>query len=348
VEEITTTYESDSDISKHPPVRNRKGRKTARQRNNDLVGPASGPSSIQDDTLLGVEISHFDTRVPFPEGGVEIVSRSKVDASNEANEEDEDATGILISQISEWEQNWLFKRRKQILRRRNLMAESVSMLVPNPSDDGVEPQIGDDKISDLSDLSDHVNDNEDDDDDLDVSSSEQSETEEIVENEIILTKKDNMEAFAPKIQVDIKVSTTVEDAVVATQEKAKPKEEIPVQEELIEKSYAKKPIQKPIKKIEKKPKETVLIDQQPMNSETSLGKTAKFTCIANENSPDFSNYLNRQCQDSVAKHICTCFQFYFMIRCSMVPQRKLTDNERWENLDLLLWKDPSFPVHLQC
>jgi len=280
-------------MSKHPPVRNRKGRKTARQRNNDL---ASGPSSIQDDTLLGVEISHFDTRVPFPEGGVEIVSRSKATADSglntsghDGNEEDEDPTGILISQISEWEQNWLFKRRKQILRRRNLMAESVSMLVPNPSDDGIEPQIGTDKISDLSDLSDHVNDNDDDDDDDLDYSSEESETEEVQPEAPSITKTHKpankiVEEFQPppppaKVEAKkLSISSTA-SSVDTKDENNKSSERKPESHRIV----------RPVKKVEKQSsKEVIQIEQTPLNSETPVDKTAKFSCIAKESSPDFS------------------------------------------------------------
>lgn len=75
-------------------------------------------------------MNHFDSKVSFPEGGVDIIPRSKINADdNDEDAVEESAAGILVSQISEWEQNWLFKRRKQLLRRRNLMAEAVPMLV---------------------------------------------------------------------------------------------------------------------------------------------------------------------------------------------------------------------------
>lgn len=75
MEEITTTYESDSDVSRSPPVRNRKHRRSGRHQratNNEVQGTAVK----NDDPLFGVDIENFDKRVPFPEGGVDIITRN--------------------------------------------------------------------------------------------------------------------------------------------------------------------------------------------------------------------------------------------------------------------------------
>ncbi|XP_035702852.1 uncharacterized protein LOC110846713 isoform X2 [Folsomia candida] len=318
VEEITTTYESDSDISRHPPSRNKKGRKTARQRNSELANN----TIIQDDTLLGdIDLNHFDSKVSFPEGGVDIIPRSKINADdNDEDAVEESAAGILVSQISEWEQNWLFKRRKQLLRRRNLMAEAVPMLVPNPNDDGIEPYIGDDKISDLSDLSDHVNDNDDNNNsDLD-SSADEGEPSEIVEQEIVhnpvvdvalqmppaavkVLKPEENETIslnqqtAPLPQSSIITSKRASEAPhrlsnssISSRDSASVGRSIELDmasrrssSSSVSKSAAPKP-----KKIASRPIDSVKLVREPSDINVKVGKTARFECIVTEDSPEFS------------------------------------------------------------
>ncbi|CAG7838304.1 unnamed protein product [Allacma fusca] len=80
--------------------------------------------------------------VPFPEHGVDIV--------DSPDENDEDEPSKKVSQVAAWEENWLFKKKKKPILFSKMAAESVPMLVPNPSatdnDDNEE-----DKQSDIED-----------------------------------------------------------------------------------------------------------------------------------------------------------------------------------------------------
>lgn len=268
-----------------PPARSKKGRKTARQRNTDL----SNNNAEDDDTLLGVDLAAFDSRAQFPEGGVDIVPRSTL-GHEEEQLEDDDPTGILVSQISEWQQNFLFKRRKQLFRRRNLMAEAVPMLVPNPNDDGIEPQIGDDKISDLSDLSDHVND-DDENSDL-VSSEEESDLEidgEATNNRI--DEIDEVPTTAAKIETVQNVSQAQTNAERRLSSSSVSSKDSGFTRAFSTNQLEKSPINKsvaPRQKKTEKPVNAIKFLRKPQDLQVQQGTTARLSCIVNEDSPEFS------------------------------------------------------------
>lgn len=58
-------------------MRNRKLRKSGRQQrsNNNSEVPATVVKN--DDPLFGIDLSNFDKRVAFPEGGVDIISQTE-------------------------------------------------------------------------------------------------------------------------------------------------------------------------------------------------------------------------------------------------------------------------------
>lgn len=196
-------------------------------------------------------------------------------------EQDPKAAALLVSQISEWEQNWLFKRRKQLFKKRNLLAEAVPMLVPNPNEEGVEPQVGAEKASDLSDLSDHVNDDED---DGFLDSSSEEEEEQVPKDEV----KDTV----------VKPEASTSQIEVA----APPQPTLPKKTEIIigDKSRANgtsKP-EKPTvmrngsipKKPERKLEKGISFLTTPHDCQVAAGRTAKFLCAIGESSPAYSNH----------------------------------------------------------
>ena len=86
--------------------------------------------------------------VPFPEHGVDIVDSPE--------ELDEEEPSKKITQVLAWEQNWLFKRKKKPILFSKMAAESVPMLVPNPSSTSEEHDLIDDddeedRMSDIED-----------------------------------------------------------------------------------------------------------------------------------------------------------------------------------------------------
>lgn len=205
-----------------------------------------------------------------------------IDTLPEGGEQDPKAAALLVSQISDWEQNWLFKRRKQLFKKRNLMAEAVPMLVPNPNEDGIEPQIGEEKASDLSDLSDHVNDDED--ADFTMSSEEE---EDIPEK----TEESNIDSTNTRRESDTKIelisapasSPQQKKEVVQGKENVSSEQVRPVEAKTNE--TRKTPIpKKPERKVEKGITFSVL----PEDCKTSSGKTAKFFCEIRESPLPYS------------------------------------------------------------
>lgn len=84
-----------------------------------------------DESSAGTTSSQSDNEVEFDE---EISSRKAIERN-----------------VANWEHNWLFKRKKDVLKKRQkLYQEPVTMLVPNPAE-SVEVMIGDAKVSDLED-----------------------------------------------------------------------------------------------------------------------------------------------------------------------------------------------------
>ncbi|XP_076235541.1 uncharacterized protein LOC143179959 [Calliopsis andreniformis] len=113
IEEVTTTYASDED-----------------PRDNDA---------------LAIRNAH---RVPFPELGMDIIDPSQESSEDSQDEPDTPTPHIgLVSPIESWEENWLFQKK-----RVQTQADSVAMLVPNPSAD-FKALIGDKDAEDTSDLS---------------------------------------------------------------------------------------------------------------------------------------------------------------------------------------------------
>lgn len=195
--------------------------------------------------------------------------------------------------------------------------------MPNPNDDGIEPYIGDDKISDLSDLSDHVNDNDDNNNsDLD-SSADEGEPSEIVEQEIVhnpvvdvalqmppaavkVLKPEENETIslnqqtAPLPQSSIITSKRASEAPhrlsnssISSRDSASVGRSIELDmasrrssSSSVSKSAAPKP-----KKIASRPIDSVKLVREPSDINVKVGKTARFECIVTEDSPEFSKLL---------------------------------------------------------
>ncbi|CAL8138300.1 unnamed protein product [Orchesella dallaii] len=285
VEEITTTYESDSDIGHSPPVRNRKLRKSGRhQRSNNSEIPPTVVTN--EDPLFGVDLSNFDKRAPFPEGGVDIITPTEAGILPEDEARDPKAAALLVSQISEWEQNWLFKRRKQLFKKRNLMAEAVPMLVPNPNEEGVEPQIGAEKASDLSDLSDHANEDDEDGDYMMSSTDEEKDNKTPAEDSTVVDSPDAKTTNGHQVEV---ITTQIH----RPQEK---KSSLVEQQINVGKIPSKQPDKQekvnPVTKVKVKPERKVERGMSfttiPQDCKVSAGRTAKFVCTIGETSPSYS------------------------------------------------------------
>lgn len=167
------------------------------------------------------------------------------------------------------------------------MAEAVPMLVPNPNEDGVEPQIGTEKASDLSDLSDHDQVNDDDDeDDFVLSSSDEEEKEveepkqatksppENVSTKIELIKTNESPPPPAKAKVEAKAN------VVSTNGSSKNEKPVVV-------ARSSSVPKKPARKAEK----GITFISIPQDYQSPAGKTAKFTCAISESSPSYSKYF---------------------------------------------------------
>ncbi|XP_043792088.1 uncharacterized protein LOC122714646 isoform X3 [Apis laboriosa] len=95
------------------------------------------------ESLLPVKNAH---RVPFPELGMDIIDPFQ---SEDSQDEIDTPTNVdLVFPVESWEENWLFQKRKVQTQQ----ADSVAMLVPNPSAD-YKALIGDKDAEDTSDLS---------------------------------------------------------------------------------------------------------------------------------------------------------------------------------------------------
>lgn len=138
IEEITTTVENSSDYDEDLSRKDQGVSSRLRQR-----GPTNRPLVTRflvggnDHAVLkynGMNIEYAESlKVPFPEFGMDVVS------GEDDENVDQDFTTYL-SVIENWEDNWLFRKKKTIspfINLGNLVIgdEPVSMLVPNPSDD---------------------------------------------------------------------------------------------------------------------------------------------------------------------------------------------------------------------
>ncbi|XP_031365485.1 uncharacterized protein LOC102673723 isoform X8 [Apis dorsata] len=95
------------------------------------------------ESLLPVKNAH---RVPFPELGMDIIDPFQ---SEDSQDEIDTPTNVdLVFPVESWEENWLFQKKKVQTQQ----ADSVAMLVPNPSAD-YKALIGDKDAEDTSDLS---------------------------------------------------------------------------------------------------------------------------------------------------------------------------------------------------
>ena len=180
-----------------------------------------------------------------------------------------------MAQISEWEQNWLFKRRKQLLKARSSLSQSVPMLVPNPTEEGMEPRIGDEKASDLSDMSDTAV--EDNDDEVGFSSSE----EEILD-EIIVTETTQTPIMASSLMVSAvenQVSTNIPKEIKETSGDKKTASNISSP-------------QKSKGKVQEKEKVRVIL--WPQNCDVEAGTTARFSCTVSTTDVQYSKFINEK------------------------------------------------------
>lgn len=95
------------------------------------------------ESVLPVKNAH---RVPFPELGMDIIDPFQ---SEDSQDEIDTPTNVdLVFPVESWEENWLFQKKKVQTQQ----ADSVAMLVPNPSAD-YKALIGDKDAEDTSDLS---------------------------------------------------------------------------------------------------------------------------------------------------------------------------------------------------
>ncbi|ODN01221.1 Myosin light chain kinase, smooth muscle [Orchesella cincta] len=240
VEEITTTYESDSDIGHSPPVRNRKLRKSGRRDRSNNTSEVPQTVVTNEDPLFGVDLSNFDKRVPFPEGGVDIISPTEA--------------GVLHE---------------------------------NEAQDPKEPQIGAEKASDLSDLSDHVNEDDEDGDYIMSSSDEEKDNKAQDEESTVVdapqaknTNGHQVEVITTQIhRPQEKKSSLVEQQINVG--KAPPTQ--PVKQEKVINPVTKVKV-KPERKVERGMSFTTI----PQDCKVSAGKTAKFVCTIGETSPSYS------------------------------------------------------------
>lgn len=163
------------------------------------------------------------------------------------------------------------------------MAEAVPMLVPNPNEDGVEPQIGEEKASDLSDLSDHVNDDED----ADYTMSSTDEEEDLPEK----TKEPNIESTNARKESDPKI-----ELITAPASSPQKKKELVQGKENVSSDQV-RPVENntnvtrktPVpKKPERKVEKGITYSVIPEDCKTSSGKTAKFVCAIRESPLPYS------------------------------------------------------------
>ncbi|KAI1291989.1 hypothetical protein HDE_07474 [Halotydeus destructor] len=97
-------------------------------------------------------------RVPFPELGVDVIDMNFSTLSNEGDRTD---SGIRLTDLQSWEENWLFQKKRKAtnsvcnqycLSELDLAAGPVKMLIPKPSQ-FVETRIGSIEIDQLSEFS---------------------------------------------------------------------------------------------------------------------------------------------------------------------------------------------------
>lgn len=176
------------------------------------------------------------------------------------------------------------------------------MLVPNPNDDGIEPFIGDDKISDLSDLSDHINDNEDEDNSDFVSS--ESEHEGLQgEEKVVLPKLVEEIVLKPKNTETAIPSTDPTDAVSLADVPRRPSNSsfssrdsstFSETESNANRRFSSmstitaSTAQRKVKKAEIRPIDSIKLVLQPSDIHVKPGRTARFACVVSEDSPEFS------------------------------------------------------------
>lgn len=117
---------------------------TIEERIEEVTTVYTSDEDPRDNDVLAIRNTH---RVPFPELGMDIIDPSQ-ESEDSQDEVDTPTTHIgLVSPIESWEENWLFQKK-----RVQSQADSVAMLVPNPSAD-YKVLIGDKDAEDTSDLS---------------------------------------------------------------------------------------------------------------------------------------------------------------------------------------------------
>jgi hypothetical protein len=111
---------------------------------------------------LNLNAKQTPLKVPFPEAGVDIVDVN-VDFSGLNDEDLSEDSGIKMTDLQTWEENWLFKKKKKANNKSDILygymalvmtGRPVSMLIPNPSQK-VNTTIGAKEVDELSELSEH-------------------------------------------------------------------------------------------------------------------------------------------------------------------------------------------------
>ncbi|XP_064475242.1 uncharacterized protein LOC135389152 isoform X3 [Ornithodoros turicata] len=106
--------------------------------------------------LMSLDLNQ-QNRVPFPEMGVDLVDPGVF--LGDEGEEEEEEPGILVASITDWEENWLFRKKQ----RSNALAafrggryaryfDPINMLIPNPTkEEGV--LLGSREVDEFSEMS---------------------------------------------------------------------------------------------------------------------------------------------------------------------------------------------------
>ena len=130
------------------------------------------------------------TKVPFPEAGIDLIDTEVDHLDNNADPFD---IAVKCSYLHNWEENWLFRKKKKtdckseiILGYMAMILSEVPvcMLIPNPSDK-LRALVGDREIDELSELSEHNSFGS-----LDFSDDE-TEEEDLIQNDYTVVKELN-------------------------------------------------------------------------------------------------------------------------------------------------------------
>jgi hypothetical protein len=111
---------------------------------------------------LNLNAKQTPLKVPFPEAGVDIVDVN-IGFSGLNDDDLSEDSGIKLTDLQTWEENWLFKKKKKANNQSDILYGymaltmtgcPVSMFIPNPSQK-VNTTIGAKEVDELSELSEH-------------------------------------------------------------------------------------------------------------------------------------------------------------------------------------------------